>query len=206
MRALNPLTRPGRRTRTRWTRPGLPGDSAPRQSAASYPTVLHGPGSCASASATTHLGSSLRGLFTWRPAGCIPSTFSGAGPSGTSSPASQALERLGREQYRHPVMQRSHGVVRLGGENGEGLDDLARPALGERAAKHRALGDTPPLPERGKRHEPPSRRAMSQGGRTPPSHRHSWNPSAGTRPLRLANAARAAGFAALVSARALMSP
>ena len=44
-----------------------------------------------------------------------------------------ALEGPVREHHRHPVMQRSHGVVGLGGEDGEGLDELARPALGERS-------------------------------------------------------------------------
>lgn len=44
-------------------------------------------------------------------------------------------ERLRGEDDRHAVMERAQGGVRLGGEEGEGLDDVARPALGQRAPK-----------------------------------------------------------------------
>lgn len=61
-------------------------------------------------------------------------------------------ERLRGQDHRHPVMQFAHGRGCLGGENGEGLDEIAYPALGQRAPKHRALGHTPPFPQPGKRH------------------------------------------------------
>ena len=50
-----------------------------------------------------------------------------------------SLERARRQNDRHPVMDRGERGVRGGGENGEGLNRVAHPVLGERAARRSAL-------------------------------------------------------------------
>ena len=39
------------------------------------------------------------------------------------------LARFVRENHRHAVMQRLHGLVRFGREDGEGFNDVARTTL-----------------------------------------------------------------------------
>ena len=53
------------------------------------------------------------------------------------------------------MMQRLHGRVRFGREDGEGLGDIACTTLRERAAKHGSLGHAPALPQSRERDDSP---------------------------------------------------
>ena len=128
--------------------------------------VVAAPGRYAGAAGATHSGSSWRGLLTRGSTACMASRSSGAGPSATSPHESQAPNASGGENHRHAVVEHTHRRVRLGGEDGEGLDRIARPVLGERARKPRAVGHPPPLPQARERHQPPvarGRRARARG-------------------------------------------
>ena len=55
------------------------------------------------------------------------------------------------QDHRHPMVHRRHGLVGGGGENGAGLDRVARSVCGERIGKDAAVRHRPALPQSGER-------------------------------------------------------